>query len=53
MSAQFTIACPKCGKTSTFTTGVSKSGTGVGTCRNCHKGVRITVDGKGNITKTE
>lgn len=52
MSATFTIPCPKCGSVSTFKTGVSKSGTGIGTCRNCHKNVRIQVDGKGNVVRT-
>ena len=53
MSAKFTITCPKCGTTTTVTTGVSKSGAGVGTCKKCHKTVRVHVDGKGDIIKVE
>lgn len=52
MSATFTIPCPKCGSVSTFRTGISKNGASVGTCRNCHKSVRIQVDNKGNIVRT-
>lgn len=52
MPATFTLPCPKCGSVSTFRTGVSKSGTGIGNCRNCHKNVRIQVDSKGNVVKT-
>lgn len=51
MSGFFTVACPHCGNTSTFSTGISKNGSGVGNCRNCHKTVRIYVDSKGNIKK--
>ena len=53
MSATFTVTCPKCGTTTTVTTGVSKSGSGVGSCRKCHKSIRVYVDGKGNIIKVE
>jgi transcription elongation factor Elf1 len=49
MSSSFTIPCPHCGNVSTFRTGIAKNGSGVGTCRNCHKSVRIQVDSQGNI----
>ena len=48
---KFTVACPHCGTTTTVTTGVSKGGSGVGNCKKCHKGVRVHVNSKGDITK--
>ena len=53
MSATFIVVCPKCGTTTMVTSGVSASGSGVCTCRNCHKNFRIYVDGNGNIIKVE
>lgn len=51
MSTSFAIGCPNCGSTTTVQTGVSKNGTGLGQCRNCHKTVKITVDHKGNVIR--
>jgi hypothetical protein len=53
MPSTHTIACPKCGSTGTFKIGISKNGSGVGSCKKCHKNVRIHLDNKGNIKKTE
>ena len=51
MSSTHTVCCRKCGSTSTGKIGVSKSGSGVFSCRNCHKPIRVHLNGKGEIVK--
>ena len=51
MAYKFTVTCPHCKTTTTVSTGVGKSGSGVGNCKKCHKPVRLHVDGKGDVTK--
>ena len=49
MSVTYTVVCPNCGNTSTYTAGL-KDGTVNPHCKSCHKGFHVHIK-KGNVDK--
>ncbi len=53
MSKRVTVLCPKCKMTTTIKIGITKAGTGVGSCYNCKKSVHIQLNNRGDVIRVK